>query len=345
MKKPALPEDEESRLAALDGLNIVFSPAEERFDRITRLARRMFDVPIALVTLVASDIQWFKSSQGLTVTETPREVSFCGHAILMDQPLVISDTMRNPDFADNPLVTGEPYIRFYAGQAVQFAGKKIGTLCAIDTRPRAFLPSDLDSLRSLAVWVESELQLSALGEERKELIVKYDEMRRKVLIDPLTNCWNRQGIEEVLSLIFSRAERTRATVTIMMIGPDNFQDSSDSHLHKAGDFFLKEVAQRIRVSIRTHDVIARYDRDKFLVLLVDCDKGTARTIAQRILRDVAIDPILVRDSRISSTLSIGMACNEGREQWDWGRLIRVADTALQQVRIHGGNRSLFGRYD
>ena len=79
MKEPVLPADEESRLAALNSLGIVYSPAEERFDRITRIAKRIFNVPIALVSLVASDIQWFKSCQGLTITETPREISFCGH--------------------------------------------------------------------------------------------------------------------------------------------------------------------------------------------------------------------------------------------------------------------------
>jgi diguanylate cyclase (GGDEF)-like protein len=344
MKEPALPGDEESRLAALNHLGIVYSPAEERFDRITRITKRIFDVPIALVSLVASNIQWFKSCQGLTLTETPREISFCGHAILMDEPLIVPDALNNPDFADNPLVTGEPFIRFYAGQAVQYAGKKIGTLCVIDTRPRSFLPSDLDALRSLAAWVENELKISVLSEVQNELIAECDELQRKVLIDPHTGTWNRQGMEEVLKLAFSRTERTKANVTIMMIEPDDSKNINPDYLHNASEIASKEIAQRIRSSVRTHDVIARYDSKKFQVFLADCNKETVRTIAQRILRTVAIEPIQIQDDKVMMTLTIGMACNEGISQWDWGKLIEIADSALYAAKANGGNQSLLGVY-
>jgi len=340
MKTPALPVDEESRLAVLDCLGIVYSPAEERFDRITRIAKRIFNVPIALVSLVASDIQWFKSCQGLTITETPREISFCGHAILMDEPLIVPDALNNPDFADNPLVTGEPSIRFYAGQAVQYTGQKIGTLCVIDTRPRSFLPSDLDALRSLAAWVESELKVSVLSEVQKELITECDELQRKVLVDPLTGTWNQQGIGEVLKLAFSKAERTRTNVTIMMIEPDDSMSINPDNLHIVNDIISKEVAQRIRSSLRTHDVIARYDGMKFQVFLADCDNETARTIAQRILRAVAIEPIQIQDGNVMLTLSIGMVCNEGIGQWDLDKLTENADRALYTAKKNGGNQSL-----
>ena len=103
MKRPQIPSDEQERLAALDSLRIVCSPAEERFDRITRLAQTIFNVPIALVSLVSEKCQWFKSAQGLTASQTPREISFCGHAILSYDALVVEDTLLNPDFADNPL--------------------------------------------------------------------------------------------------------------------------------------------------------------------------------------------------------------------------------------------------
>ena len=340
MKKPELPADEASRLAVLGELNIVFSPAEERFDRITRLARRIFSVPFANVSLVTATIQWFKSSQGLKITEIPREVSFCAHAILGDEPLVINDTQRDPDYADNPLVTDEPYIRFYAGQAIQYAGKKLGTLCVMDTRPRVFLASDRDSLCSLAAWVESELRLSAVGEEMKGLLAEYDEIQRKVLIDPLTSCWNRQGMEEILNLTFARTKRTKDIVTMMMIAVDNFQDSGADQIKEGKDFILKEIAQRIRITVRTHDIIARDDGDQFLVLLTDCNKGTAKSIAQRILRDVAIEPIQTGTATQPCTISIGMVCNEGMEQWDWRRLVNMAARALEEARKAGGNRSM-----
>lgn len=96
MKKPDHPSDEIERLELLESLNLVYSPAEERFDRITRLAQRLFNVPIALASLVARDKQWFKSASGLTAAETPREVSFCGHAILQEQPLIVFDAHKDP---------------------------------------------------------------------------------------------------------------------------------------------------------------------------------------------------------------------------------------------------------
>ncbi len=345
MKKPELPVDESSRIAALNSLGIVYSPVEERFDRITRIAKRMFDVPIALISLVAADQQWFKSCQGLTVAETPREISFCGHAILMDEPLVISDTLKNPDFADNPLVVNEPFIRFYAGQTISFLGKKIGTLCVIDSKPREFRPSDLDSLTSLAAWIENELTIAAMSEVQQELISSRDEAQRKALIDPLTGGWNRQGIEEVLALAFPKAKHRNSIVTIMKIDLDEIRYLNDSHLHTGDEVTLKEVAQRIRTTVRSADVVARFDEHELLVFLENCNKETARTLAQNCLRNVAIEPIQVPNGDVMATISIGMACNEGTDEWDMDKMIALADSALYDAKIDGGNRSMLGVYE
>jgi GAF domain-containing protein len=115
LQRPALPINEKKRLEALSALQILDTQSEERFDRLTRLAAKMFHVPIALVSLIDESRQWFKSREGLAVTETSREVSFCGHTILQDQAFIVNDTLTDLRFADNPLVTGEPHIRFYAG--------------------------------------------------------------------------------------------------------------------------------------------------------------------------------------------------------------------------------------
>ena len=137
MLKPPIPKNEAQRMESLRSLHILDTPAEERFDRITRLAKRLFGVPIALVSLVDESRQWFKSRQGLDATETPREISFCGHSILCDDTMVIADAAQDERFADNPLVTDEPHIRFYAGCPVQTPDRqRIGTLCIIDRQPR-----------------------------------------------------------------------------------------------------------------------------------------------------------------------------------------------------------------
>jgi phosphoribosyl 1,2-cyclic phosphodiesterase/DNA-binding response OmpR family regulator len=158
-----VPADEEARLRALHDAGILDSPAEERFDRITRLARRVFDVPIALVSLVDAERQWFKSRQGIDAAETPREISFCAHAIHDDRVFLVPDTLTDPRFADNPAVTGDPRVRFYAGRPVHVDGRRVGTLCLVDRRPRELRDDDVRALDDLAILVEKELIEGAVG--------------------------------------------------------------------------------------------------------------------------------------------------------------------------------------
>jgi len=163
----ALPEDEDQRLRALHGMQVLDTPAEERFDRYTRIAAELFDVPVALVSLVDRERQWFKSRHGLDVTETPRETAFCAHAILARTTLQVPDALRDPRFADNPLVTGPPRVRFYAGAPLTAAdGSLVGTLCLIDQRARQLDEQQLGLLRDLANLVEAELA-SPTGRHRK----------------------------------------------------------------------------------------------------------------------------------------------------------------------------------
>jgi phosphoribosyl 1,2-cyclic phosphodiesterase/DNA-binding response OmpR family regulator len=155
---PAVPANEDARLAALRDLRILDTPPEERFDRLTRLAAAAFDVPIVMVSLIDSERQWFKSYHGLAFRETPRDVSFCAHAILGDGITVVADTLADARFADNPAVTAEPGIRFYAGCPLSVGdGLRVGTLCLIDRRPRQLDGAGLELLRDLGALVESEL--------------------------------------------------------------------------------------------------------------------------------------------------------------------------------------------
>ncbi len=159
MKIPEKPVDESARLQALHRLNLLDTADEERFDRITRQAQYEFQVPIALVSLVDKERQWFKSRRGLDATETPRNVSFCGHAIHGDGPLVVEDALEDLRFADNPLVVNDPKIRFYAGCPIRSPdGYRVGTLCLIDSVPRRFDNDQRRELSLLAQQVELELR-------------------------------------------------------------------------------------------------------------------------------------------------------------------------------------------
>ena len=174
MQAPRIPLDEARRLAALHATRLLNSAPEESFDRITRTAARLLDVPIALISLVDKDRQWFKSRVGLEACETARDISFCGHAVLGDEPLVVPDAAQDARFHDNPLVTGSPNLRFYAGvQLYSVERQKIGTLCVIDRKPRILAPGELDALRDLARTVEQLMyhrQLAIAAQTLSELV-------------------------------------------------------------------------------------------------------------------------------------------------------------------------------
>ncbi len=158
-ERAPLPENEAERIHSLHRLGILDTEAEERFDRYTRIAAALFGVPIALVSLVDTNRQWFKSRQGLETTETHRDMAFCAHAILQDDVLHVPDALQDSRFAENPLVTGDPHIRFYAGVPLTLAdGSRAGTLCILDHRPRCLNKSDLSLVRDLGKLVERELE-------------------------------------------------------------------------------------------------------------------------------------------------------------------------------------------
>jgi len=153
-----IPPDDAARLRQLRDLQLLDTPPEERFDRVVRFAAEQLDMPIALVSLVDEKRQWFKARFGLDATETPRDISFCGHAIATPGLFVIEDARQDPRFADNPLVTGAPHVRFYAGAPLSTpSGHRVGTLCIIDTQPRTLGRVELATLDVLRDLVNEAL--------------------------------------------------------------------------------------------------------------------------------------------------------------------------------------------
>jgi len=163
MIAPDMPHNEVERLSVLRDLQLLDSKSDQGFDRLTELATQIFDVPMSMITLIDEDRQWFKSRQGLSVCETPRRISFCGHVVADGQPMVINNALRDARFSDNPLVTGAPFIRFYAGYPLFVApGVCAGTLCLIGTLPRAFEEVDMQRLKLLAGLAQELIQLHVL---------------------------------------------------------------------------------------------------------------------------------------------------------------------------------------
>lgn len=205
MISPPLPANEHIRLSTLRSLALLDTVLEERCDRVTRVAKRVFNVPIALVTLIDSYRQWFKSCIGINVSETPRDISFCGHAILGEDLLVVPDTKQDVRFADNPLVTGGPGIRFYAGYPLKMADNiRIGTLYVTDTVPRHLTAGDVQLLHDLGTILVQELRAVAAA-----------------MTDDLTGLWNRLGFDSMAGQTFELCRRVQTPVAMLYCDPSD----------------------------------------------------------------------------------------------------------------------------
>lgn len=270
MIPPLLPIDEASRLEALRSLNILDTSAEERFDRLTRLARRLFGVPIALISLVDANRQWFKSCQGLGAAETPREVSFCGHAILSDQIFVIPDALLDERFHDNPLVTGEPKIRFYAGCPITTPdGSRIGTFCVIDQKPRHLDEEERELLRDLAQMAEREIAAVQLA-----------------TMDELTLLSNRRGFMALGQYSLSLCDRLGRPASMLFFDLDDFKAINDRFGHAEGDRALASFATLLLKTWRDSDVIGRLGGDEFVVLITNCTSADSQLAIARLRAEV-----------------------------------------------------------
>jgi diguanylate cyclase (GGDEF)-like protein len=265
MKPPEIPANEEERLSALRTLSILDTPPEERFDRVTRMAKRLFDVPIAVVSLVDENRQWFKSCDGLDVTETERRISFCGHAILHHGPFIINDALTDDRFSDNPLVTGEPHIRFYAGQQLRtLSGLALGTLCIMGRESREFSEEDQLILQDLAGMVERELIAVQLS-----------------LIDEVTRISNRRGFLILSRYSLDLCKRQLFPASLVFFDLDKFKEINDTFGHPEGDRALKLFSEQMRESLRSSDIFARFGGDEFVALITNVSDKVVTELIDR----------------------------------------------------------------
>lgn len=271
MQVAPIPADEEQRLQALRALGILDTSPEERFDRLTRMAKRLFGVKMVLINLVDAKRQWFKSRQGLDACETPRDISFCGHAVLSDELMHVSDAWLDPRFADNPLVTGAPQVRFYAGQPLHAPdGSRVGTLCLIDSSPRELDGEERELLKDLAITVEHELAMVQLA-----------------MVDELTGLSNRRGFGLQLAQTLALCRRLESSALLLYFDLDHFKQINDLHGHSAGDKVLRDFAELLRQTTRGSDVLGRLGGDEFVALLTGADTADRDLVLQRLDQAVA----------------------------------------------------------
>jgi diguanylate cyclase (GGDEF)-like protein len=265
MKYPDLPANEKQRLQALHALKLLDTKAEERYDRLTRVARRSFNVPLSMLSLVDQDRQWPKSCSGQATPECNRASSFCGHAILGNEIYLIEDALADDRFKDNPLVVGDPYYRFYAGVPLRNSnGFKMGTLCILDHVPRTMQDEDLSMLRDLARMAEREFRNSELN-----------------TIDELTRISNRQGFIELAKNRIALCAREQLPLSIVFFDINNLAQINERFGNPEGDLALKAFSDLMRRSFRDSDVFARVSGNEFAVLLTNASNIFAAKIVTR----------------------------------------------------------------
>lgn len=339
MKTPEVPENEASRLESLKRLSLLDTALEERFERVTRLASRLIGCPIAAISLIDSDRQWFKSVQGLESSGTSRDISFCGHTILSDETMIVEDAHADERFHDNPSVTGDPNIRFYAGQPLHSPdGHRIGALCVIDTKPRTLSASELEDLRDLAGMVEVELRSRQMALTQMKMNADLEEARRAVLIDPLTRLWNRSGGEAFLARQLQHAIELQQPFCIAMLDIDHFKKVNDTFGHATGDEVLRTVGRRILKLIREQDFVCRNGGEEFLLILAEPDAAEAVDIAETVREEIASQPIHVSGNDVAVTVSIGMAYFNPASSGSCERVVAEADRCLYRAKGAGRNR-------
>ena len=302
---------ESDRVRALHDLSILDTPAEERFDRLTRLARRLFRVPIAVVSLVDSNRQWFKSRDGLAASETPREWSFCTHAIQESGPLIVPDALSDERFRHSPLVLKDPAIRFYAGHPIAApGGAPIGTVCIIDREPRVLDPDDEALLADIAHLVEREFATLRLATS-----------------DDLTGLSNRRGFNMLARHALAICERIEGPATLILFDLDGFKPLNDSLGHAAGDAALASFAADLLATYRESDVVARLGGDEFCVLLSGATADAApATLAKLAVRIAARNE--GRDPLAHIRYSVGSAAYDPRQHESIDDLVGAADTLM-----------------
>jgi len=322
-RKPLSPEEirETERLEALERLDVVDAPRDEAFDRLARLVRSIFDVPMSLVSVIDAHRQLHKASEGLSGSEVERRSTFCTHTIQSDSPLIVQDTHLDPRFAQNPSVTDGPRVRFYAGAPLTTVdGHNIGTLCAMDVKPRSFGPRDVAILKELA-----------------DLAMDQIDLRRLASIDPLTGAMTRRAFCAAGRRAVALAMRHKHNLSLIYFDLDHFKVVNDDFGHAAGDSVLAGIGLAVAGSVRESEVFGRLGGEEFALLLPHTDRRGAIEVAER-LRSILSGLPFEPDGRSHPiSASFGVATLDLETQ-DIDALLDHADAAMYEAKAAGRNR-------
>lgn len=314
MIKPQKPKNEIQRVQALHNLHILDTNSEERFDSIIHVAQHLFHVPIALVSLVDTEREWYKSRSGFQVKETPRDISFGAHVILQEDIMLVKDSLNDMRFMDNPLVLGEPDIRFYLGCPLKTKNQfNIGTLCLIDHQPRPqYNGVDLGIIKDLAKIVEAEL----------------DTMRLSTT-DEFSKLYNRQGFLITGKKIINLGNQYDKNIVLLYFDLHKLKFINEHHGYGEGDTILKIFAQQLLKNFRHSDAIARVGGDKFCVLCSGLSLAQVPSVIKRFQTKLSSVP-----SNYPIEFAMGTIQYDRLRHYSIGSLIEEADEKIYELKRH-----------
>lgn len=338
-----IPHNEAERLRAVQRCEILDTPPDGAIDRITALAARVFQVPIAIVSIVDSDRIWFKSRYGLDLPQVPRDPGLCASAIFESTPWIVTDAALDPRTRVHPLVTGEFGLRFYAAAPLTtMDGYNVGTLSIIDKHPRKIGDTKIAVLQDLASMIMNEIELRVslkhaweLDESLlQQLLTAKQQAEHTAKHDALTGLGNRRKFDEAFSVEINRVQRNGGKVCIMMTDIDHFKNINDRYGHGVGDEVLVQFGELLCLLVRPTDIVARIGGEEFVVLMPHTELWKAVVTAERLRASLA-------DRRVGTlkepvTVSIGVA--ELEEEEDRESVLRRADQALYHAKRTGRNK-------
>lgn len=332
MPAAPLPEYEAERQKALESYGLIGTDADPVYVHLIKLAAEICNTPMAMISLIDRNRQWFYARFGVDIEETDRVHALCAHSILEPGLTEVRDATEDERFADSPLVTQFPHIRFYAAQPIKTAeGYCIGTVCVAGPVPAGLFEFQRASLKRLAEVV------ALLFESRKGMIESERRLTHIATHDPLTMLPNRALGLDRLKRAIARAHRYHTKAAVLFIDLDKFKQVNDDFGHAGGDALLVEVAKRLLSETRETDSVARWGGDEFLVVLSDIDDVEKAEVKLKTLKGRLDEPYDINGETVDCTASIGLAIYPTHGE-DEGALLSHADTAMYASK-HGASRS------
>jgi len=327
-----LPGNEELRLAAIQYFDILDTPPDGAFDRLTQLAGRVFGVPIAIITIVDTDRIWFKSKLGLDVCEIGRDPGLCASCIMQDDVMVIHDAKQDAVALTNPLVAGEFGLRFYAGAPLKTReGLNIGTFCLVDREPREFTGAQQATLADLAAIVIDEMELRSTS---RRLVIRnmetVEEAEKSANTDLMTGLGNRRAFEaDIVEFERMINQGVFSDILVTVIDLDGLKQVNDSHGHAEGDYLIQTFSAGIKESLRINDRAYRIGGDEFVILSPLSASPDFTKIRDRVA--TVVENVRDQTGFFQAGASVGIAVLSAAE-FSMQQALRLADKRMYEEK-------------